>query len=188
MGSLTQYQRSVVIGSLLGDGYLRKLPGRSDAFLEINHSINQKEYVDWKYEILRDLTRSGPRKRISNGNRIAYRFFTRQVHDLSKLHRMFYFNKSKRIPNIKLDPVILAVWFMDDGSYSRRSDIYLNTQQFTYADQLKLIRMLHALGLSSRLNKDKQYFRIRFLLKSIPKLMELIDKHIIPSMRYKLGL
>jgi hypothetical protein len=39
VGSLTQLQRSVIIGSILGDGYVRIVPGRKDAFLEVNHSI-----------------------------------------------------------------------------------------------------------------------------------------------------
>lgn len=46
VGSLTQLQKSVVIGTMLGDGYIRKMKGRKNAFLEINHSLKQKEYVD----------------------------------------------------------------------------------------------------------------------------------------------
>ena len=48
VGSLTQLQKSVIAGSLLGDGYVRIVPGRKNAFLEINHSWKAKEYVDWK--------------------------------------------------------------------------------------------------------------------------------------------
>ena len=48
VGSLTQEQKSIIIGSLLGDEYLRIIAGRKDAFLEINHSISEKDYVDWK--------------------------------------------------------------------------------------------------------------------------------------------
>ena len=42
MGSLTKYQKSLIVGTILGDGYLRIMPGRQDAFLEINHSFSQK--------------------------------------------------------------------------------------------------------------------------------------------------
>ena len=61
MGSLTQFQRSFVIGTLLGDGYLRIVPGRNNAFLEVNHSIKVKEYVDWKYETLQSIAGSKPK-------------------------------------------------------------------------------------------------------------------------------
>jgi len=50
VGSLTQFQKFVIIGSILGDGYIRIIPGRQDAFLEINHSLKAKKYVDWKFQ------------------------------------------------------------------------------------------------------------------------------------------
>ncbi len=186
VGSLSQVQMSVVIGSLLGDGYLRIVPGRSNAFLEINHSYQQKEYVDWKYDYLRSITKNAPIMRKGNGNRMAYRFFTRQLPQLTKLYLKFYKDGKKSIPNISIDPLSLAVWYMDDGSKCRASDVYLNTQQFDLKSQNNLIGILDNLGLKVRLNKDKHYFRIRFLKSSLNHLQELIEPFIIPSMRYKL--
>ena len=128
MGSLTQTQKSIIIGSILGDGYLRVIKGRRNAFLEINNSVKQKEYVDWKYNQLKSIVKSPPKSRRSNGNRVAYRFYTRQHPELTGLWQRFYKNGCKTIPdNLQLNPIILAVWFMDDGSKCRLSDIYLNT-------------------------------------------------------------
>jgi len=187
VGSLTQFQTSVVIGSLLGDGYLRIIPGRRDAFLEMNHSLRAKEYVDWKFNILKNICISQPKARLGNGGRIAYRFFTRQHPELSSLYQMFYRNKKKFIPpELVLDPEILSIWFMDDGSRSGNS-FYLNTQQFELKDQELLMEKLSQLGLQSTINKDKTYHRIRFLSPSIPTLKELLKGRIVPSMRYKLG-
>ena len=187
VGSLTQFQRSVIIGSLLGDGYLRIMPGRKDAFLEMNHSLRAKEYVDWKFNILKNICISQPKARLGNGKRIAYRLFTRQHPELSSLYKKFYRDKKKHIPSeLILDPVILSIWFMDDGSRSGSSNFYLNTQQFELRDQELLMRKLNQLGLQSSLNKDKTYHRIRFLSSSIPILRELLETRVIPSMRYKL--
>ncbi len=36
VGSLTKFQGSLIVGSLLGDGYLRVVRGRKNAFLEVN--------------------------------------------------------------------------------------------------------------------------------------------------------
>src|SRR5687768_1511232 len=114
-GSLSQIQISVIIGSLLGDGYLRIIPGRRDAFLEMNHSFSQKDYVDWKYSILKDITVSAPRKRVIDNVRVAYRFYTKQHPEITQLYSMFYKNGKKIIPNnIRITPLSLAVWFMDD--------------------------------------------------------------------------
>jgi hypothetical protein len=44
------------------------------------------------------------------------------------------------------------------------------------------------MGLDGTLNKDKEYYRIRFSSSSIPKLYGIIGKYIIPSMKYKIGL
>ena len=189
VGSLTQYQKSIIIGSILGDGYIRKIRGRSEAFLEINHSVLQQNYVDWKYKALASITKSAPKKRFSNEGRIAYRFFTKQHAYLSYLLKVYYRNHIKIIPgDLNLNPLILAVWYMDDGSMCRKRDVYLNTEQFSIEDQLNLLKYLEKIGLQARLNKDKEYFRIRFLKESLQHLKFLILPHIIPSMRYKIEL
>ena len=187
-GSLTQLQKSFIVGTLLGDGYIRQVKGRKNAFLEVNHSITQKEYVEWKYQILKNLTRSGPKFRKGNGNRIAYRFFTKQHPEFTKIMDLFYKDKKKRIPDLALDPLILAVWFMDDGSRCSEDNVYINTQQFSKEDQYKLLEFLRKIGLEGTLNKDKEYYRIRFKTSSISQLFGMVDQYVIPSMKYKIGL
>ncbi len=189
VGSLTQLQKSVIIGSILGDGYLRIFPGRKNALLEINHSAKAKDYVDWKYSILKNVSGSEPKTRKCNGGRLAYRFYTKQLPELTAMLRMFYSERKKIIPeNLILNPVILAVWFMDDGSKCGSSDFYLNTQQYSLEDQKTLIRKLKSLGLDAKLNKDKCYQRLRFLISSLPRLQELIEYKVISSMKYKIEL
>lgn len=189
VGSLTQEQESLIIGALLGDGYMRIMEGRKDAFLEINHSYKAKAYVDWKFKILKGICASPPKERSSGKNgRRAYRFFTKQHSQLTEIMNRFYENERKTIPkDLAITPLALAVWFMDDGSKSRKHDVYLNTQQFSLVEQKRLLQSLRKLGLKARLNKDKHYHRIRFLKESIQKLNELIEPHIISSMRYKLS-
>ena len=190
MGSLTQFQKSLIVGTILGDGYLRIVPGRKNAFLEINHSFSQKEYVDWMFKKLQTICISPPKKRKGkgNGNRLAYRFYTKQHPELTTIYNNFYRNGKKIIPdNLKLDALALSVWFMDDGSKSGDPNFYLNTQQFNQAEQLKLLKLLEKLNLNATLNKDKSYYRIRFISSSISKLKELLKEKLIPSMQYKLG-
>ena len=189
VGSLTQTQRSLIIGTLLGDGYLRIVPKRKNALLEINHSFTQKEYVDWKYEILKNISGSPPQIRNGNDDRIAYRFYSKQLPELTILHRLFYKENKKVVPeDITLDPISLSVWFMDDGSRCRVDDVYLNTQQFDVVDQKRLIEALKKFDLDTTLNKDKIYYRLRFLKASLPRLRRLLGNLIIPSMRYKIEL
>jgi hypothetical protein len=72
--------------------------------------------------MLRSIAGSKPKIRKGNGNRIAYRFYTRQHPEITELYRKFYFNREKRIPeDISLDSISMAVWYMDDGSKRRAS-------------------------------------------------------------------
>ena len=187
VGSLTQEQKSIIIGSILGDGYLRIVPGRKNAFLEINHSISEKDYVDWKHQELKNLVKSPPKARKGKGERIAYRFFTKQHPEITKLYQEFYQDREKVIPNFKLNPLIIAVWFMDDGSKSYQT-YYLNTQRFDYQSQERLIQMLKKqYGIESSLNRDKEYYRLRIKQSSAERFKVLIQNYIIPTMEYKLG-
>ena len=136
MGSLTERQKAIIIGSLLGDGTMRC---KTNALLEINHSIKQSEYVDWKYNELKKLVSSKPHKRFGNAGRIAYRFTTKSLPELTKIYREFYADGRKIVPNgLKIHPLSLAVWFMDDGCKSHNA-VYLNTQKFDIAEQNNLI-------------------------------------------------
>lgn len=187
MGSLTQKQKSLIIGAILGDGYLRIIPKRKNAFLEINHSAKQLDYVNWKFKILESIVKSGPKLRKGNGSRIAYRFYTRCLPEITDLFRIFYKGRKKIIPkNLILDSLVLAVWFMDDGSKTRNS-IYLNTQQFYLNDQIKLQNLLlNQFRIHSNLNKDKIYKRIRIKTEDSKKFCNLFRKYIPKSMEYKL--
>ena len=111
VGSLSEVQQSIVIGSLLGDGSMRC---KANALLEINHSIQQQENVDWKFSQLQGLVRTPPRSRLGNGKRIAYRFVTRSLPELTPWYRAFYGPRGKHVPEVELSSLSLAVWFMDE--------------------------------------------------------------------------
>ena len=180
---LTTFQKSLILGTMLGDGAMRRKRG---ALLEINHSIHQRDYVDWKYRALENLVRTPPSVRRGNGSRLAYRFTTLSLLELTSIHDAFYHGRKKIVPPLELDSIALAVWFMDDGSRSR-STVYFNTQQFSNDDQLRLMRILQdQWGIDSALNKDKGYSRIRVAVRSIYRLRAAIGGVIIPSLAYKL--
>lgn len=183
-GSLTEEQKSILIGVLLGDGAMRK---KTHALLEINHSYKQKEYVDWLYQKFQTYIDTPPKMRKSNGNRLAYRFTTKSLPLLTKFYDSFFQERHKTIPdNLILTPLSLAVWYMDDGSRCD-TDIYLNSQQFTQEEQEKLVLLLFRQHkIQASLNKDKEYKRIRIKKESVQKFMGTIFPYIIPTMKYKL--
>jgi len=124
VGSLLDIQQQVILGCILGDGYMRK---KTHAHLQITHSIKQKEYVNWKYRILKNLVSGQPLRYRGNGKRVGYRFYTRNLPILSKYYKKFYIGGKKIIPKIiNLTSLSLAVWYMDDGSKSYNT-CYFNT-------------------------------------------------------------
>jgi hypothetical protein len=188
VGSLTSTQHAVLIGSLLGDGTLRRQRGKLNALLEVNHAYASRDYVDFKHDVFEEYVLTPPKRRKGNGKRVAYRFTTRSLPVFTRYFDRFYPDGHKLVPkDLKLSPLALAVWYMDDGSKSR-SACYLNTQQFGQEDQETLQGILRdQFSIESNLNRDKQYTRIRVTTKGTIKLFELVQPHVIDCFRYKLG-
>ena len=194
------YQREVIIGSLLGDA---RLECRSKgirvspitARLRIQQSEKQKDYVFWKYEILKPLVLSGPRKimvwhdRKRRKYHYSWYFHTRSYKKLGLLYQYFYQNGVKIFPEDIFEiitPRALAVWFMDDGSNTKES-LTLNTHCFSKAEQLQIIRSLkEKYDISSTLIKDRTRWKIRIGKSAYQEFIEIVRPFIIPSMRYKI--
>lgn len=183
MGSLTETQRSLVVGCLLGDGAMRC---KTNALLEVNHSFAQRKYVDWKFDVLSNLVATPPKARSGSGGRIAYRFTTRSLPEFTPYFEAFYLGNRKVVPRLELTPLTLAAWFMDDGCKSRRS-IYLNTQQFDLGSQMRMLDMLlEQWQIDATLNRDKRYHRIRIAVSSVERFKAIVEPHMRPELRYKL--
>jgi hypothetical protein len=109
-----------------------------------------------------------------------------QPPELTRYYRLFYEEGRKRVPEVELSPLALAVWFMDDGCRSRNA-VYLNTQQFDVAGQQMLLSMLEwQWGINGPLNRDKCYHRIRVSVDGTRRLSRLIEPYLLPELRYKL--
>jgi len=181
----TSEQIDLIIGSLLGDAYLVRTT-RGYAF-RVNHGIKQVDYVDWKYEKLKDFVNSSPR--FAEG---CY-YFRTVTHDVfDSLRTQFYPNGKKQVPKeliaSTMNPLLLAVWIMDDGSRDS-NQLRINSQSFSEEENHFLASVLRAkLGIEASINRDKTQFRLRIAQSSMPRLVKMVRPHFIPSMLYKLSL
>lgn len=142
----TKYQRSIVIGHILGDAYLYK-----DGRLQVEQAQSHNQYVYWLFNQLYSLV-SGP---ISSVTRIypktkktsfSCRFYSKKL--FLDLESIFYTNslimKRKKIVPINLeailDPVVLAIWFMDDGGKAQNTPkaAYINATSFTETERMQI--------------------------------------------------
>ena len=192
---ISDFQKQVIIGCLLGDGRLECRSKNGNARLRIHHGEKQKNYLFWKYRVFKNIVNSGPKEifwedKKRDINCVSWYFHTLTLRELKNFHLLFYDSKGKKIlpKNLYnlLTPLSLAIWTMDDGDNDKDSIRY-NIQSFSLNEQKALKQLLKKkYQLNSNLNKDRNSYRLRVDKASKVKLIKLINPFIIPSMRYKI--
>ena len=192
---LTKRQREIIIGKLLGDGHLETSNNGRTYRLKIEHSIKQKEYVDWFYKEFKDWILTKPKKKsqIVNG-KLYYKYWVNTLasDSLRFYGQQFYKNKKKVIPkliNRWLTHLSLAVWFMDDGSIKSKSHKarIINTQGFEKREVLRLINALSdKFNIQCKLRKQKEGCQIMILAESADEFARIIKNYLFAPMKYKI--
>jgi recombination protein RecA len=192
------YQRDVIIGSLLGDACLecrsKGIRFPMTARLRIHQSEQQKDYVFWKYNQLKNIVLSEPKQSTSfdsrnNQNTHSWYFHTKTTREFGAVYQWMYPNGKKVLPDDifrYITPKALAVWFMDDGSNVGNA-YTVSTHCFSENDQRKVIRFLkHRYNIIATMVKDREQFKIAIGRSECYKLTDVIYAYIIPSMIYKI--
>jgi hypothetical protein len=194
---LTKQQMNVLVGTILGDGFLQKT-GEKNARLRLEHSDKQKDYVLWKGNIFGRLFQGKPNylERIHPKSKATYsycRWQSDSAPTFGKWQRYFYPDGKKIVPDtigsFLTHPISLAVWYMDDGYFNtkdRNSFIYLGCVTRTEAEILqKAIKK--NFDIEARIyDKKNKGFALFFGAVETKKLQALIKPFIIESLKYKL--
>ena len=199
------HQFDVIVGSLLGDARLecRSVGVRSPitARFRAHHGFKQKEYVFWKYEILKNLVLKEPREISWNNpkrdlHEVSWYFHTKSLQELGTLYHYFYKNRIKILPESIfeiLNPQMIAIWFMDDGSWksNRHNTFIIHTLGFTKKD-LTLVQdsFRKLFNIETALHRQKEkYWRLYIKSSSAKEFEKLIQPHtsLIFSMKKKMG-
>lgn len=109
----------MLVGSMLGDGRLVRVTQTTARFVE-NHQLAQKPYLEWKIGYWGSwvVTPAAPVVwKKGNKDFRGVRFHTVTHPDLVPWHERFYSDGPKQVldPMLPLDPLALAIWYMDDG-------------------------------------------------------------------------
>ncbi|MEK7616224.1 MAG: LAGLIDADG endonuclease [Patescibacteria group bacterium] len=193
---LSDLQREVLIGTLLGDGHLETQNRGRTYRLKIEHIAWQKEYTDWLYQIFQEWVLTSPQEKIQiieNLPRKKYWFSTISHGAFRFYAQQFYKEKRKVLPKLMqkwLSPLVMAVWFMDDGSIKSKHHraLILNSQCFTKEENLKLIETIQKkFGITMSLRPQRNLYQLYIGKDSVQKFVDLIQPYVLPSMRYKLG-
>ena len=117
---LSDFQWEVILGGLMGDGALSSTRSGHGARYRFDHCSKQAEYCDWKASHFANI--GGSRSvRASDG---AVAFDVTPLPELAELRRAVYLGGKKVLSDDylkQLTPLSLALWYMDDGTFSNRS-------------------------------------------------------------------
>jgi LAGLIDADG DNA endonuclease family len=190
---------SIILGSILGNGNMKKLVEGSMLVVKVTN----KENALWFYKFFynRGYTSNQQPRQITKTfistegtENSGYEFNTFTFRSFNWIHRIFYNNGRKVIPeNIYeyLTPLALAVWIKDDGCIAN-SGIRLATNSL----KVKELQLLQDV-LKSKYNlettiqniyiKDQYSIYIKIKKKSVNNLRNIVGPYIQFSMLHKLG-
>lgn len=198
-------QLEILIGSMLGDGNLRKIKGKGNSNFNEVHSLEQIEYLQWKYEkllpfsiwfgsqvldgrknlagkIVKDITK----KTISCRLQTCYHPFLTELEKkwyLRDNNGEYVFKNKKRIKiipkDLNLTPKIIGIWFFDDGSNNAKNrQACFNTQSYTF-DECEFLKqkLTSGFGINCGVYKNGNGFVIQTKSSSYLDLIEIVKKH-----------
>jgi len=192
---LSQRQKEIIIGSILGDGYL-EFNGYVGTRLQIKQSVRYKEYVMWLYKELFSLCKSSPKRKKDTGQ---WYFSTRHLKELTDIRNKFYEGKKKIVPNdiakLLTSKLSLAIWYMDDGTMDYRPKDHrafsLAINCFTLKEANLLSRVLYDnYGIIATVQnpfcRDKRYPRLYIGKEGRNKFLQIINPYILNCFAHKL--
>lgn len=195
---LNRQQYDLIVGSLLGDGHI----DRREEFplFIVSHAENQKDYLYYKYDIMKDLCEMTPtkyngKKQYQIVNSICdcqdfYRFNTRTYDALRQFREM------SKIDLINcLNEYSFSIWMLDDGHCVSKgywelcAPLGLNNERVA----MKNILYNH-FGITPIEQKDNRYFRFhaddsweitKMILDNIPNDLDIVQDKILNKKKYR---
>ena len=194
MIKLAPFQRSVILGLLLSDGWLIFSSAKNlNARLGFKQSLAQATYVLFVFNLLSHYCSNVPYliTNVRAGKKLyGLEVFTRALPCFTELHSLFYPNGTKIIPDNIYDlltSVALAHLIMGDGS-ERPHGLIICTDSYSVQD---IVRLMNVLIIRYRLKCTLRYHtptqpRIYISERAMPLLRNIVRPHIHSSMAYKL--
>jgi len=190
--------RHIIIGSILGDGFLTPLTKRRNlSRLWLKYDDDNLEYLRWLHRMLMPIGVEPIKKK--GGNYTQHYFLTHSSRELGILREKFYKGGKKMIPEdideLLVHPLSLAVWYMDDGNLDFRDHYHCNATFATYGFDRSgcdtLVKVLGKnFGIQCRIHRttmrNKTYYRLYILSGSTDLFMDLVKPYMHPRFVYKL--
>ena len=205
---------------MLGDSSI--INRGSHATFRVLHAEDQKALVMHKYSLLQEVSPRPPRFYLHKWGQPKWYFYTGSDSEWQRVWSTFHQNCRTKIINGKksccktvtrqilsaLDDHGMAMWIMDDGSYTyghqtRNPEcpmhvFRLSTEGYTFEENELILQWLkERYDVDATINQSKKilkdgtpvtYFFIRVGWRQFEKISKRVAPFIIPSMTYKIGL
>jgi recombination protein RecA len=198
---LSDQQWQVVLGGLMGDAHLApNLHDRHGVRFRMGHGAKQVDYLDWKASLFGNIGQS----RTVNAKGAAFVDLT-PLSELGELRDVVYWGDGKKHLTddyLKtLSPLALAVWFMDDGSFSERSKglqertaggsgrVEFCVEAMSKASRVRLadhLRDVHGVDSRVSIRGAAKMAVLTMTTAGSSRFLELVAPYVHPSMDYKL--
>lgn len=199
---MNKVEKATLVGLVLGDGHIDCSKNKgiyTNSAITFIHCKKQKEYLEWKADLL---------YKIFGGNKPKVIEFTNNGYNGVKmmksnkyfriLHKYLYKNGRKTIPLKtlnRLTPLALAIWWMDDGCLFAKKrnnkihawELYLNTYLSDEENQIIINYFQQRWNILWKINHDKGRSRLRCSTKEGRKFLNIIRPIVnkIQCMQYK---
>jgi recombination protein RecA len=195
---LSGFQWEVLLGGLMGDSALSPFRSGHAARLRFGHGARQATYGDWKASLFANLQVS----RSTNAGGAVFHD-VQPLPELAELRQAVYIGGRKVFGHDylkRLTPLSLAIWYMDDGTFSLRrakgvqertrdgsgrSDICIEAMEPTTRTRL-VDHLADTWGIRPRLIRRAGKAVLVFPKDETAKLHALVAPFVHPSMQYKL--
>jgi hypothetical protein len=204
--SLTDEEKHIILGSILGDGHIRRRGSNKNyPQLMFAQSVKHEEYFywfkdrmkNWIYDIEKPI-------KIRTNNNSQYKSPALSLNLSTICHPVFsefhdgFYKEGVKIVNFDLiekyfSDITLAIWHMDDGGITgNQKRIRLCTNGFTLQEVDGLSNFLFKkygfkTWVTNAKTKNKMTHELHFDKESGIRMSEIIKDIVVPSMRYKLA-
>jgi recombination protein RecA len=199
---LSDQQWQVILGGLMGDGSLSESAAKDgcSARFRMGHGAEQVEYIDWKVSLLGNI---GQRRSVSPKGSVHVDLTP--LAELSELRDVVYRGDGKKHLTDdylkSLSPLALAIWFMDDGSFTERSKglqqrtaggsgrVEFGVEAMSEASRVRLadyLRDVHGVDARVWIRGAAQKAVLTMTTAGSGRFLELVAPYVHPSMDHKL--
>ena len=170
-------QRQVVLGTLLGNGYICK--GKKNHYLCMRHSVHHLDWLKSKAMELGDLASANPWYEYET----TWTWRSRCDSIFVELRKLYYPKDVKEVSMDWLDSlrdIAIAVWYGDSGCLAGRNskNACLRTQSFGFKGNKIIETYFNEVGFPCSMNKSRNSFVIVFSVHSTRKFLTMVAPYL----------